>query len=517
VARRSPILALLAALAGALVLVSGGSSADPRTPPPLPGLPPPFLGTAVAGGGGLTAAIDSYGDVADLRWPGPAGEALIDNSSARQVAGTVPVSTGIVIRAGGGPDPRPLWRAKRVRQSYLPGTNVVVTQALVAGARLRVLDAATGNTLVRRIVVRAGLGEARLSLSVNADAGLRCRPATSRGRALTWQAPHVLRATLRCSVGGPPAVAGIAATARADRAWLARASPLGSGAPGWARAMYRRSLLVLRALTDARTGAVAAGARDGWAYVWPRDAATAVLALKRSGYAGAARRAAAFLRSLDLDAGARFRGDRSAVADERELPGDAGGWVGLATTATGLPPAQDAGHEWRDRGDYGERDGERADLLANAVAAGVPAGAIRRQFSTGRGLSREAGDATSGADSAAAWAVRPFPRPSLYPSVSETLRPLLRADRGLGIQPVAGWPGPDPWTAPTAWSAWSLAALRDRGAALRLLGDLRSDATAAGTLPERVDARSGVPVSTTPLAWSHAFAILALHELWPGR
>jgi GH15 family glucan-1,4-alpha-glucosidase len=34
-------------------------------------------------------------------------------------------------------------------------------------------------------------------------------------------------------------------------------------------------------------------------------------------------------------------------------------------------------------------------------------------------------------------------------------------------------------------------------------------------LPERVDARTGTPTSTTPLAWSHAFAILALRELWP--
>ena len=52
--------------------------------------------------------------------------------------------------------------------------------------------------------------------------------------------------------------------------------------------------------------------------------------------------------------------------------------------------------------------------------------------------------------------------------------------------------------------------------ALALLGDLRRAATPAGDLPERVDARSGIPRSTTPLAWPHAFAILALRELWPG-
>jgi GH15 family glucan-1,4-alpha-glucosidase len=49
------------------------------------------------------------------------------------------------------------------------------------------------------------------------------------------------------------------------------------------------------------------------------------------------------------------------------------------------------------------------------------------------------------------------------------------------------------------------------------MADLRRAATPLGLLPERVDARTGAPRSTTPLTWSHAFAILALRELWPGR
>ena len=48
-----------------------------------------------------------------------------------------------------------------------------------------------------------------------------------------------------------------------------------------------------------------------------------------------------------------------------------------------------------------------------------------------------------------------------------------------------------------------------------LMADLRRAATPLGLLPERVDARTGIPRSTTPLAWSHAFAILALRQLWP--
>jgi GH15 family glucan-1,4-alpha-glucosidase len=124
--------------------------------------------------------------------------------------------------------------------------------------------------------------------------------------------------------------------------------------------------------------------------------------------------------------------------------------------------------------------------------------------------------------------VRPFRRPALYPAARRTL--LRLADEGgrFGIVPSQDWPDADPWTAPTAWSAWSLAVLagadrrastaaHDRAGALRLLADLRRAATPAGLLPERVDARSGVPRSTTPLAWSHAFAALALRQLWPGR
>ena len=70
---------------------------------------------------------------------------------------------------------------------------------------------------------------------------------------------------------------------RDDPGWLAAARPLGAAAPRWARRMYQRSLLVLHALTDRRTGAVIAGAREGWEYVWPRDASSVALALASAG------------------------------------------------------------------------------------------------------------------------------------------------------------------------------------------------------------------------------------------
>jgi hypothetical protein len=281
--------------------------------------------------------------------------------------------------------------------------------------------------------------------------------------------------------------------------------------------MYRRSLLVLRALTDRRGGAEVAGARDGWAAVWPRDAAAGAIALASAGYRAEARRVAGFLGGLDLSAGARFHGDGSPVGDGRRLPGDSAGWVRAALRAAGLPQPRSRLPSWTGRGDYGERDGDSGDYLANAIAGGASVREIEALFAAPQGLVRTAGAPQSGLDSAAAWAVRPFPRPALYPLVRRSLGHLLRGAGPYGIKPAAGWPGLGRWSAPTAWTAWSLAALGRRADALRLLAALRRSATPAGTLPERVGSIDGVPRSTTPLAWSHAFALLALRQLFPRR
>ncbi|MFL5899875.1 MAG: glycoside hydrolase family 15 protein [Solirubrobacterales bacterium] len=299
--------------------------------------------------------------------------------------------------------------------------------------------------------------------------------------------------------------------AQADPRRLAAARPLGAGAPPWARRMYSRSLLVLHALVDERSGTVIAGAREGWAYVWPRDASAVAIALAAAGYRGEARHIVSFLRRLDLGAAARFQADGAPV-DGRGAQGDAAGWIAAAARATGLPNATPK-RLWRGLADYQENGG--GDFLANAIASGAPH--IRALFGTPAGtLARRTDDPTSGLDSAAAWAVRPFSQPALYPLVRRTLLRLAAASGRFGIVPSEDWDGgDDPWTAPTAWTAWSLAALGERPAALRLMAELRRAATPAGMLPERVDARTGIPTSTTPLAWSHAFAILALRRLWP--
>jgi len=455
-------IALGAVALGALAL-SGGHRDDPRTPIGLPGLPPPFLGIAAVGNGGRIGAVDAYGDMVDLRVPGPAGRPLVAVSSKRQAAGTVSLGEVVVARAQlSSGRSAPLWRADTVRQQYLPGTNVLKTIARFGGRRVMV---------VRR-------------------------------------------------TGGPEEV-------HADRRWLARARRLGPGAPRWAWAMYRRSLLVLRALTDRHTGAVAAGARDGWAYVWPRDAGAVAIALAAAGYRPEAQRVARFLTGLELGAAARFGGTGEPVGG-RKAQGDAAGWVAAAARAAGLGGAGFERRRWSGRADY--QEGGADDYLGNAIASGLRADRIATLFGDGTGgLARVASDPGSGPDSAAAWAVRPFPHPTVFAAARRTLLRLVanRATR-FGIVPSADWQGGDErWTAPTAWTAWALAALSredpdrrrrgdDRRAALGLIVDLRRAATPLGLLPERVDAHTGLPTSTTPLAWSHAFAILAIRELWPG-
>jgi hypothetical protein len=559
-------LICVALVAAGAVLVSGGSDSDPRTPAALPGLPPPFLGTAVTGDGGTAAAVDAYGDVVDLRAPGPAGAALIDNPSARQAAGTVPADTGIVPRLRIGGEALPMWRADSVTQSYLPGTNVVRTVARFGGARVVMTTATSSESLAMTVQASSGTP----SVSINVEGGLRC---ASERRAA--------QLGLNCQLGRvvPPVHAAVARVLRAaaedGRQWVGASRPLGAGAPRWAKGMYERSLLTIHALTSKKTSAVAGGARDGWAYVWPRDAATAALALEASGHGTDARTVTKFLTALRLNGAARFTESGSPVPG-RSAQGDAAGWVTAAAAATGIA-APDERFPWRNRADY--QESTPGTYLGNAIAssgqrvdgpktqAGVEFSAhqhrglaearrIAHEFGTEGGLVRAAGDPGSGLDSAAGWAVRPFALRPLYPVAERTLLHLVEGATPYGITPGEGWKGgEDPWMAPTAWSAWALAALsaegsavpahatrtgardprtnlhavrerggpsrpsprihEDRQAALKLLADLRRASTPAGDLPERVGAHTGIPTSTTPLLWSSALAVLALRELWP--
>ena len=284
-----------------------------------------------------------------------------------------------------------------------------------------------------------------------------------------------------------------------------RLVPLGPDAPPWAVRLYRNSVRVLVALTDPHSGALIAGERDGWDYVWPRDAAAGSIAFGAAGLQPEAARVAGFLDGVDLDGAARFHPDGTRVPG-RPAAGDAPGWVAAANRAAHRSPSP-----WMDRQDYGENI--TGDLLANAIAAGDSAGDIESRFLTARGLVRQEGEGQL--DSSAAWAATVFPYPGLRAAVRTTLLQLTRESTPYGIPPVEGWTPGEVWTAPTAWSAWALVELGETGAADRLLAELHRAETPNGTLPERIDAHTGRPTSTTPLAWSHAFAILALRARYP--
>ena len=311
---------------------------------------------------------------------------------------------------------------------------------------------------------------------------------------------------------GPFSPAGI-------RKWM---RPLGRAAPHWARRLYGRSVRVLTALTDPQSGAMIAGERDGWDYVWPRDASAGSIAFEAAGLHPEAQRVVGFLSNIDPERAARFYPDGSPVPG-RPAAGDAVGWIAAAAQATTKPSTfltggrtatvdKEGPWRWRDRQDYGEN--VTGDLLGNAIAAGALADEVNSHFLTLRGLAREEdGDEL---DSAAAWAVTLFPQPGLRVDVRRTLLELTRHSTPYGIPPMESWTPGEVWTAPTAWSAWALVELGETRAADRLLHELHRAETPDGTLPERVDASTGEPTSTTPLAWSHAFAILALSARYPG-
>jgi hypothetical protein len=282
-----------------------------------------------------------------------------------------------------------------------------------------------------------------------------------------------------------------------------RVRSLGPSAPHWANRLYRRSIRVLVNLTDPRSGAMIAGDRDEWDYVWPRDASAGALAFRAAGLRSEAWLVTSFLARLPLLEAARFYPDDDPVPG-RAAAGDPGGWVAAAEKSAGFDPVSPG--PWRDRQDYGEN--VTGDLLGNAISAGVPAREIESRFLTPRGLVREEGGEEL--DSSAAWAATVFPSRRLRGAVRRTLLALTRESSPYGIPPIEGWTEGEVWTAPTAWSAWALVELGDTAAADRLLAKLRRAETSDGTLPERVDETTGAPTSTTPLAWSHAFAILAL-------
>ena len=431
-------VALVAVVAAGALLLSGGSGADPKTPDGLPGLPPPFLGVAVLGDGGMTAAVDAYGDVVDLR-AGAGG-----TGADRELLGAAGGGDG----AGGHRDPG-LGAGRRRGAADVAGG--LGAAALPAGDE-RAADG--GAVRRRRGADRSGgagrgagdEGRRRASSELARQRGLRLRAATPRRSPDGWSARRGPRRR------GPHRSSTWAAlwTAAGWRAHARSAPALRAGRGRCTSARCSSST----PSPIARTGAVAAGARDGWAYVWPRDASAAAIAYAAAGYEAEAERTTQFLLGLGLEQAARFHGDGSPVPG-RTAQGDAIGWVAAASQAAGIiGSARHAARilagggpvPWRDRADYWE--GEPGDYLGNALASGEAAINHLYGGKSPPRLIRQPSDPDSGLDSAAAWAVRPFSQPRLYPAARATLNRLaspgdaLRHHAGRRAGREATIPGP---------------------------------------------------------------------------
>jgi len=353
---------------------------------------------------------------------------------------------------------------------------------------------------------------------------------------------------------------------QADREWLRAGTVPGDTASS--RAMATRALLDLR--LDVRpNGAVVAGWRPGWDYVWPRDSSWVAVALAQTGHPAMAYRILRFLQRMQPDNGiwaARYLPDGSGpVLDGRPAQLDADGWVPWAVwswaatqpLAPGGQPRRELAQLWpmvvrsadaaarslaRDglpgpAMDYWENSVEitlgtaapllaglraAADLAADiggaaadddgrrwAAAADRLAGAITAAF--GRTGYQRVPLAGSGADAAVTFLGPPFaePSPQVLRAARSAQQALTVSNGGLG--PGEAWSGtPDvAWTAETAFFALFDAATGQHGQAATLLDWLAAHRTKLGSLPEQVNS-AGQPASTAPLSWTDAVTLLAL-------
>jgi glucoamylase len=353
---------------------------------------------------------------------------------------------------------------------------------------------------------------------------------------------------------------------RADREWL-RAG-LVPGLTAAQRSMATRALLDLR-LAVRPNGAVVAGWRAGWEYVWPRDSSWVAVALSDTGHPAMAYQILRFLQRMQGGNGiwaARYLPDGSGpVRDGRPAELDADGWVPWAVWSWAVTQQLRPGSQSRrdltllwpmvtraadaaarslthdglpgPAMDYWEVSvqvtlGTAAPLLVGLRAAadlaadigGVPATSDGRRWAAAaarlaRAITATFGwtgyqrlpEAGSGADAAVTFLGPPFAQPS--PGVLNAARSAQRAlvvPNG-GLQPGTTWPGtPDvAWTAETDFFALFDAATGQHGRAAALLDWLAAHTTKLGSLPEQVDS-AGRSAGLAPLSWTDAATLLAL-------
>jgi glucoamylase len=357
----------------------------------------------------------------------------------------------------------------------------------------------------------------------------------------------------------------VGADAAAGERWLSAGIVPGSGP--LMKSMATRALLDLR-LSLQPDGAVVAGWRPRWAYVWPRDSSWVAVALADTGHPGDAFRILRFLGRMQRPDGtwaARYWPNGSGpVRDGRPSELDATGWVPWAVwswlaaaqhgdtaermavrrqlavlwpmvqaaadaaarslTADGLPrPSMDY---WEDSvqvtlgtcapllsglraaADIAAGQGARELARRWALAAQRLSSAMRSAF--GRYGYHRLPYQRSGSDAAAAFLGPPF-----APASPLIGRAVLASQRALtlpggGVTPGTDWPGnrATAWTAETAAFALYDAESGDHQTAAQILTWLARHRTRLGELPERI--AGGQPASVAPLAWTDAAVLLAL-------
>jgi glucoamylase len=367
----------------------------------------------------------------------------------------------------------------------------------------------------------------------------------------------------------PPAPAESACVAVAERAardWL-RAG-LVPGVTAAQRSMATRALLDLR-LGVRPNGAVVAGWRSGWEYVWPRDSSWVAVALSETGHPAMAYQILRFLQRIQAANGiwaARYLPDGSGpVRDGRPAELDADGWVPWAVWSwavtqqlrPGSPSRRDLTLLWpmvtraadaairsltqdglpAPAMDYWEVSvqvtlGTAAPLLVGLRAAADLAADIGGATATSNGRRWAAAaarlaraitatfgwtgyqrlpEAGSGADAAVTFLGPPFaePNPGVLIAARAAQRALVVPNGGL--QPGTTWLGtPDvAWTAETAFFALFDAGTGQHGRAAALLDWLAAHTTKLGSLPEQVNS-AGRSAGLAPLSWSDAVTLLAL-------
>jgi glucoamylase len=363
----------------------------------------------------------------------------------------------------------------------------------------------------------------------------------------------------------PAESACVAATERADRAWL-RAG-LVPGVTAAQRSMAIRALLDLR-LAVQPDGAVLIGWHPGWEYTWPRDSSWVAVALTDTGHPAMAYRILRFLQRVQAADGtwaARYLPDGSGpVRDGRPAELDADGWVPWAVWSwastqrlgPGSPSRRELSLLWpmvtqaadaaarsltRDglpepAMDYWEDSvqvtlGTAAPLLtglhaaadlAASIGGATAAGDARRWADAAARLARtiaatfgrtgyQRTPTGSGADAAVTFLGPPFamPEPQVLRAARSAQQMLAVANGGL--RPGTTWPGTPgvAWTAETAFFALFDAATGQHSRAAALLAWLATHRTRLGSLPEKVNS-VGQPAWVAPLSWTNAVTLLAL-------